>query len=149
MNGEIAEPTRTAGLRQLDEFAASAGTRYAKSRNFDFGPDRRGNVSLLSPYVRHRLVLEQELLETVLQQHSTSAANKFVQEVFWRAYFKGWLEHHPDVWVDYRKSVSSLFSKLNDDIDLIERYNTAIGGNTGIDCFDAWSPRAGHPRLPS
>lgn len=139
MNGEFAEPTRTAGLRQLDEFAVSAGTRYARTRNFDFGPDRRGNVSLLSPYVRHRLVLEQELLETVLQQHSTSAANKFVEEVFWRAYFKGWLEHHPDVWVDYRKSVSSLFSKLNDDIELMERYSAAIGGNTGIDCFDAWS----------
>ena len=88
MGGAVAEPTRSAGLTRLDEFATSAGTRYAKSRNFDFGPDRRGNVSMLSPYVRHRLVLEQELLETVLARHSLTAAKKYVEEVFWRAYFK-------------------------------------------------------------
>lgn len=138
MNGTIIEPTRAAGLRQLDEFAPRAGARYARSRNFDFGPDRRSNVSALSPYVRHRLVLEQELLETILSQNSANAADKFVQEVFWRAYFKGWLEHHPDVWVDYRKSVSTLLGTLNDNSDLLERYDTAVEGNTGIDCFDAW-----------
>ncbi|MEM7278720.1 MAG: FAD-binding domain-containing protein [Pseudomonadota bacterium] len=134
----MAESTRTAGLRRLDEFVSSAGARYSKSRNFDFGPTRRGNVSMLSPYVRHRLVLEDELLERVLQQHSLTAANKFVQEVFWRTYFKGWLEHHPSVWAHYRQSVSHLIDTLDDDAQLLERYNTAVEGNTGIDCFDAW-----------
>lgn len=135
---EIADPTRKAGLERLDEFAIRAGTRYTKSRNFDFGPDQRGNVSTLSPYVRHRLVLEQEMLETVLRHHSPAAANQFVEEVFWRAYFKGWLEQHPKVWADYRTSVSSLLGKLDGDASLLQRYNSAVGGNTGIDCFDAW-----------
>lgn len=139
MSDAIAEPTRTAGLRRLEEFAASAVTRYTKSRNFDFGPDRRGNVSLLSPYVRHRLVLEQEILAKVLRRHPLPATNKFVEEVFWRAYFKGWLEHHPDVWADYRTSLSYLLSEIDADAGLLERYNTAVEGNTGIDCFDAWA----------
>ncbi len=138
MSDVIASPTRTAGLQRLDEFAANAGTRYTKSRNFDFGPDRRGNVSMLSPYVRHRLILEEELLEAVLKRHSVTAANKFIQEVFWRAYFKGWMEHHPDVWTDYRTSVTALFAKLNDDVELLEQYNSAVEGNTGIECFDTW-----------
>ena len=138
MSAAIAEPSRTAGLQRLDEFANSAGARYTKSRNFDFGPGSRANVSVLSPYVRHRLVLEQEILQTVLRRHSLSAANKFVQEVFWRGYFKGWLEQHPDVWADYRASLSALLDDLNDNPDLLDRYNTAVEGNTGIDCFDAW-----------
>ncbi|MBT8082522.1 MAG: DNA photolyase [Gammaproteobacteria bacterium] len=138
MSAAIAEPTRIAGLRRLNAFAANAGARYAKSRNFDFGPERRGNVSVLSPYVRHRLVLEEELLETALGRHDLAAAGKFVEEVFWRAYFKGWLEHRPRVWQDYRKDVSRLVRDLESDSGLLERYTKAIEGNTGIDCFDAW-----------
>ncbi len=139
MSGAIAEPTRAAGLRRLVAFANSAGTDYTRSRNFDFGPGRRGNVSMLSAYVRHRLILEEEVLASVLRRHSLSAANSFVQEVFWRTYYKGWLEHRPDIWADYRKSISACLNKLDDDAELLERYSTAVGGNTGIDCFDAWT----------
>jgi deoxyribodipyrimidine photo-lyase len=138
MSGAIAEPTRTAGLRRLNAFAGNGVSRYAKSRNFDFGPERRGNVSMLSPYVRHRLVLEQELLQTALGLYSLAAASKFVEEVFWRAYFKGWLEHRPQVWRDYRKDVSMLLRSLESDSGLLERYTDAVEGDTGIDCFDAW-----------
>lgn len=138
MSDATAEPTRDAGLRRLDEFVGRAGTRYAKSRNFDLGPGRHGNVSSLSPYVRHRLVPECELIETVLRHHSPSAASKFVEEVFWRTYFKGWLEQHPDVWSDYRTSLSDLFAALDADSDLSKRYRQAVAGDTGIDCFDAW-----------
>ena len=59
--------TRAAGMRRLQDFAQRAGPLYAKSRNFDFGPERRGNVSMLSPWLRHRLVLEQEVVDAVLQ----------------------------------------------------------------------------------
>ncbi|MEL7186606.1 MAG: FAD-binding domain-containing protein [Pseudomonadota bacterium] len=139
MSDALANPTRRAGLARIREFANSAGTAYTKSRNFDFGPERRGNVSMLSPFVRHRLILEEELLETVLSRHSVTASNKFVQEVFWRGYFKGWLEQHPEVWVDYRTSVSSLLANLDEQPELLERYKAAVEGNTGIECFDAWS----------
>jgi deoxyribodipyrimidine photo-lyase len=139
VSGAIAEPDRRAGLRRLSAFAGSAGTRYAKSRNFDFGPGRRDNVSRLSPYLRHRLVLEQEVLDAALSRHDRGAAGKFVEEVFWRAYFKGWLEHRPRIWRDYREDVSEIVGQLESDSSLLERYSKATDGNTGIDCFDAWA----------
>lgn len=139
MTGPAGKPSREAGLRRLGDFAHRAGPLYAKSRNFDFGPGRRGNVSMLSPYLRHRLVLEEEVLDTVLQQHPEGASAKFVEEVFWRAYFKGWLEQRPSVWTDYRRSVSRLLQSLEDDSETLCRYEAAIEARTGIDCFDAWA----------
>ena len=135
---KLPESSRNAGLSRLSSFIAQSLTHYPNARNFDFGPRRRSNVSLLSPYVRHRLVLEQELLEATLQRHSLNSASKFVQEVVWRAYFKGWMEHRPDVWKDYRASVVRLIGALDSDAALLKRYNSAVEGQTGIDCFDAW-----------
>ena len=94
-------PARHAGLARLDQFVPRAGRHYATRRNYDFGPDRRDNVSALSPWLRHRLVTEEEVLRATLARHSFSSAEKFVQEVFWRSYLKGWLEQHPSVWAAY------------------------------------------------
>jgi deoxyribodipyrimidine photo-lyase len=96
-------PTRAASLARLHEFLPRAGRSYAKSRNFDLGPADRSNISCLSPWIRHRLVLEEEVVSGVLSKSSYPAAEKFLQEVFWRSYFKGWLEQHPDVWLSYRR----------------------------------------------
>jgi deoxyribodipyrimidine photo-lyase len=126
-------------MRRLEQFIAAAGSRYAKARNFDFGPERRGNVSKLSPYIRHRLILEDEVLASVLSQHSPSEADKFVQEIFWRAYYKGWLEQRPSVWQTYRGDLARLVQTLDSDSDSLARYNDAVEGRTGIDCFDAWA----------
>ncbi len=138
MRSAIAQSNRAAGLDRLQAFASKAGARYTKSRNFDFGPGRHGNVSMLSPYVRHRLVLEHEVIDAALRHHAFSSAEKFIQEVFWRSYFKGWLEHRPRVWADYREDVSTLIRDLKTDSHLAECYSKAISGDTGIECFDAW-----------
>ena len=138
MNTEIAEPSRKTGLRRLQHFIARAGARYAKSRNFDFGPGRRANVSLLSPYLRHRLLLEEEVLRTTLRHHSLAGATKFVHEVFWRSYYKGWLEQRPTVWDDYRRTLAQKLRQLENDNSTRRRYEAAVAGKTGIDCFDAW-----------
>ena len=135
----VSEPDRETGLARLANFVPAAGPQYAKTRNFDFGPGRRGNTSALSPYIRHRLVSETEVLAAVLGMHSPREAGKFVDEVFWRTYFKGWLEHHPGAWADYQDSVRRLVSELESDPSLLDRYNSATAGNTGIDCFDAWA----------
>ena len=90
-------PTRAAGLEALDAFVPHAGAEYARDRNLDTGGDRN-NVSGLSPYIRHRLLTEREVVAAVLEQHGASASQKFVQEVFWRTYWKGWLEQNPEVW---------------------------------------------------
>ncbi len=133
------EPTREAGLSRLDDFAPRAGRDYAKSRNFDLGPGAHRHVSGLSPWLRHRLVLEQEVVAQTLQRHSLSAAEKFVQEVCWRTYFKGFLEQRPSIWRAYRRDVAALAERLEVEPGLRTGYAEAVEGRTGIDCFDAWA----------
>ena len=90
-------PTRTAALERLQRFVPDAGRTYAARRNYDLGPDGHIGVSTLSPYLRARLLTEHEVLTAVLNRHSPAAAEKFIQEVFWRTYWKGWLEMRPAV----------------------------------------------------
>jgi len=129
--------TREAGLARLTDFVPRAGRAYAAERNLDRGPDDRSNVSGLSPWVRHRLVTERDVVEAVLQRHSLDAASKFVHEVYWRTYWKGWLELRPSVWARYAASVQPAFASLTD----AERasYDAAVTGITGIDGFDDWA----------
>ncbi len=133
------QPTRQAALERLRAFLPQAGRAYAANRNFDLGPQDRTNVSGLSPYIRHRLILEEEVLSATLQRHSLSTAAKFVQEVFWRTYFKGWLEQRPLVWTRYRTELEALVQRLEKDDSLRERYTQAVEGETGIQCFDSWA----------
>lgn len=125
-------PTRAAGLDALDDFVPRAGSAYARERNADQGTGRT-NVSSLSPYVRHRLVTEREVVTAVLERHSLHAAEKFVQEVFWRTYWKGWLEQNPEVWRRYRREVDEFATG-----SLPDGFEDAVAGRTGIDAMDAW-----------
>jgi deoxyribodipyrimidine photo-lyase len=128
------EPTRAAGLNRLATFLPFAGRHYQTTRNADFGPEDRSNVSVLSPYIRHRLITEEEVLRAVLAKHSPQAAEKFIQEVFWRTYFKGHLETRPVIWTNYRAALKTL--KMQSGLQTV--YDAAITAQTGIDCFDAW-----------
>lgn len=132
-------PTRDMALERLKAFAPFSGGAYASSRNFDLGPDNRSNISMLSPWVRHRLISEEEILAQTLHHHSFRASEKFLQEVFWRAYFKGWLEQRPDVWRWYKQGVLHGINQLEKDGSLNQRYQTAIAGKTGIEAFDFWA----------
>ncbi len=133
------EATRQAGLERLAAFSAQMGRDYVDRRNFDFGPGRHDNVSRLSPYVRHRLVLESELVETALGAHSFRAADKFIQEVTWRTYWKGWLEMRPSMWRDYRVAVARGRERAREQSRLADRLQRALAGETGIEPFDAWT----------
>ncbi|MGD8480131.1 MAG: FAD-binding domain-containing protein [Methyloceanibacter sp.] len=132
------KPERAHGLERLLAFAPKAGAEYAKLRNYDLGPGAHDHVSTLSPWIRHRLILEEEVVSAVLARHSFAAASKFIQEVFWRAYWKGWLELRPAVWRDYRRRLEVLSAELERDSNLRLRWEEAEGGSTGITCFDAW-----------
>ena len=128
-------PSREAGLQRLARFAPRAGHTYAIGRNFDPGPGRTGAVSQLSPYVRRRLVMESEIVGHVLARHSVADAEKFVQEVLWRTYWKGWLEMRPGVWTRFleeRDRAAGTFSDLRAVAD-------AQAGRTGVDGFDHWA----------
>ncbi|MGD8977264.1 MAG: FAD-binding domain-containing protein [Gammaproteobacteria bacterium] len=132
-------PTRAEALRRLNAFLPRAGRAYARERNFDRGPGAHTAVSTLSPWIRHRLLPEQEVIAAVLEHHTLSAAEKFIQEVFWRTYWKGWLELRPGVWDEYRSRVSGLVGDLDRDPRLHDCWQSATGGSTGIECFDAWA----------
>lgn len=130
--------TRDAAHHRLASFVPLAGSTYAARRNHDFGPANRSNVSGLSPYIRHRLMSESEVVAIVLATHSASAAEKFIQEVCWRTYWKGWLEQRPQVWDAYLNELSRSRSDLRDDAALAAEIAAAETGNTGVACFDAW-----------
>jgi deoxyribodipyrimidine photo-lyase len=130
------EPTRGAALHRLDAFVARAGRDYAERRNFDYGSGNRENVSGLSPYIRRRIITEEEVVRAVLKVHPPSSAEKFVQEVLWRTYWKGWLEQRPRVWYDYLDDLHHhRLSEASEDAS----YQQAVTGCTGIACFDAWA----------
>ncbi len=131
--------SRTAALAQLNAFRPKMGRRYTSGRNYDRGPGQHSAVSCLSPNTRRRLILEEEVVAAAVADHGLEGAEKFIQEVFWRGYFKGWLERRPTIWRDYAKGLEQDLWALEDDTKLARRVEAAETGTTGIDCFDAWA----------
>lgn len=123
-------PTRAAALGRLHAFVPHAA-RYAGRRNFDLGAGKHDGVSQLSPYIRARLVTEEECTRAVLAIHSPRAAEKFLQEIAWRTYWKGWLQMRPGVWSHYLETLDAL--------EKTPAYQDAVSGNTGMECFDHWA----------
>lgn len=132
-------PTRAAGLDRLSRFAPRMGRTYAAGRNSDPGPGKRHAVSELSPYVRHRLVTEQELLQAAIAAHGAEAAEKFVAEVFWRTYWKGWLEMRPGIYDRYVQGLDAAMNAMAHDRSLARRVERACEGRSGIKGFDDWA----------
>ncbi|MEM7525251.1 MAG: FAD-binding domain-containing protein, partial [Pseudomonadota bacterium] len=132
-------PTRSEGVARLTDFAPRAGTNYAKGRNTNTGPGVREHVSALSPWISHRLVLEEEVISVALDHHRFEDAQPFLQEVCWRAYFKGWLERRPSIWARHQQRLQTDIDRLDRDAALRSRYEAAIAGATGIDGFDHWA----------
>jgi len=128
-------PSKDSARNALSEFIPKAGREYSTGRNYDLGPDAESTVSKLSPYMRTRLLPEWEVLTLVLKSHSAEDASKFIDEVCWRTYWKGWLQLRPSIWDDYRESCHRLLEEISDET----AYRAAIEGRTGIDCFDAWA----------
>ena len=85
------------------------------------------------------LLLESELVSAAIAAHGAEDAEKFVQEVIWRGYFKGWLERRPQVWASTRDGLNSDLATLDTNRHLHRAVADAEGGNTGLACFDAWA----------
>ncbi len=124
------EISREGALKQLDVFINSELANYSFKRNFDLGPKDKSNVSCLSPYISHRLITEFEVAKTVLAKFPYQKVEKYIQEIFWRVYWKGWLELRPQVWTDFIEDLNG----LKDD----DNYKKAINGETQIECFNDW-----------
>jgi len=127
-------PTRAAALARLAEFLPAAG-RYAADRNFV----RPGhpNISRLSPWVHKRLLLEEEVIDAARERWPFEAVEKFVQEVYWRTYWKGWLEQRPEAWSRWVEAVPRLRDALS--AEQRSTLEAALAGRTGIAGFDDWA----------
>ena len=127
--------SRQQALLKLTDFTKDGLAKYASQRNFDFGPSNRSNTSTLSPFIRKRILHEKEIIKQSLDRYPYLKIEKFIQEVFWRVYWKGWLEGRPTVWKNYKKNLKIYESNLTIES---KKYTQAINGKTGIECFDEW-----------
>ena len=128
------EASRAKAINQLDNFVENNLAEYSRLRNFDFGPEKRLNVSCLSPYITHGIINEKEVIQKSLSKFSFSKNEKFIQEVLWRTYWKGWLELRPNVWTDYLLELNQIKNEFQNNQD----YLSAIEGKTKVDCFNEW-----------
>lgn len=128
------KPSRTFAEELMNEFIENNLVNYSKLRNFDYGPDKRSNVSCLSPYVTHGVISEVELIKKSLNKYSFVKNEKFIQEIMWRTFWKGWMELRPDVWADYLLELIQIKDKYKNDQD----YKKAVEGSTEIQCFNEW-----------
>ncbi len=128
------EASRAKALNHLENFVENNLAEYSRLRNFDFGPEKRSNVSCLSPYITHGIINEKEVIQKSLNKFSFSKNEKFIQEVLWRTYWKGWLELRPKVWTDYLVELNQIKNEFQNNED----YLSAINGKTNIDCFNEW-----------
>ena len=108
-------------MESIKQFSDTQILSYSFDRNFDYGIPHN-NVSRLSPYLRRRFISEYEVLKIILNKHKYENIEKFIEEIFWRTYWKGWLETHPYVYKEYE----------------LKHYDQIIPTKTGIKCFDHW-----------
>ena len=128
------EASRAKALDKLNNFVENNLSEYSKLRNFDYGPDNRSNISCLSPYITHGIINEKEVIKKSLDKFSFAKNEKFIQEVLWRTYWKGWLELRPSVWTDFLIELK----KIKGDFQNNQNYKNAIEGKTNVECFNYW-----------
>ena len=124
---------REEALKQLQKFSEQHLASYAAKRNFDYGPKLRTNTSVLSKYISHRIIDELTVLRSAYGTYPFARIEKFIQEIMWRTYWKGWLEQRPQVWQDYVTDLTKLQSQTQS-----EQYQQAIQAATSIPCFNDW-----------
>ena len=130
-------PTRAEGLARLTAFVPHAAADYTRLRDLDLAG--HPHVSALSPYIRHRLITEAEVIAAVTAAHGPDLADKFLSEVQWRAYWKGWMQMRPVIWRDHQHGVRAGLNRLATEADLSRTWEAACLGATGIDAFDHWA----------
>ena len=120
--------TRQEALIRLDEFVPLSG-RYSRDRNRVV--PGHPSVSRLSPAIRHRLLSVEECVEAVLRRYAPSTVEKFVQELYWRRYWKSWLSLRPQVWDDYLRDLAEL-QEGSQHVSIRERISRIEAGECDI-----------------
>lgn len=83
------------------------------------------------------MILESEVVASLRAHWTFPAIEKFVQEVYWRTYWKGWLEQRPEAWTRWKDAVPRLRDALGREQCSI--WEAACLGQTGIAGFDDWA----------
>ena len=81
-------------------------------------------------FVTHRILLEYDLIHDIKSKYKVKNSTKFVEEIFWRVYWKGWMENRPKVWQNFISEKDPYYDH--------ELYEKAINGNTELDFFNSW-----------
>ncbi|MEH6646820.1 FAD-binding domain-containing protein [Sulfitobacter sp.] len=139
MTSSLFPPSAAAAHARLADFAPSAGVQYAQKRNFDLGAGAHTYVSILSPYLRMKILDEVDVSRAVLAHTDRKEAEKFLMEVWWRTYWKGWMEQRPAIWTDIRDDLTRLQNEVQTQSGLRQRWQAACLGQTGIVPFDTWA----------
>ncbi|MDX2080094.1 MAG: FAD-binding domain-containing protein [Terrimicrobiaceae bacterium] len=124
--------TREEALAALEDFVPRMPA-YAAGRNYVGRPA----VSLLSAAIRHRLILEEEVVERSLAAHPFSRIEKWLQEMVWRTYWKGWLEARPGVWDSFVQRVDDL--RTHQPTDVLKRADDVAAGRSGVAAMDRFA----------
>jgi len=86
-------PTRQESLERFQNFNPLT---YTKTRNF-----LNGQVSKLSPLIKHGVISNKELFEINRNKFSFMDSEKFIQELAWRDFWRNYAYNHPDqLWID-------------------------------------------------
>ncbi len=120
---------------KIISYLPNTGSYYERKRNYSVDFETNKNTtSLLSPYIRYRAISEENILKKVLEMHGSHKAEKYIQEIFWRTYWKGWLEHRPEVYSDYINEKNKLYDQFKNK----KYYLNAINANTNLSFFNNW-----------
>jgi deoxyribodipyrimidine photo-lyase len=105
---------------------------YSSSRNHvQVGHE---NVSRLGACIRFRTLLEDEIIEDTLEAYPFPVAEKWLQEICWRRYWRGWLEMRPEVWRQWRNQVRAARHTLP--AETLARAEAVSSGRSGVACMD-------------
>ena len=76
------KPSRTFAIKKLNNFIEENLKDYSKLRNFDYGPEKRSNISCLSPYITHGVVDELEVIDKSLKKLPFSKMKNLFKKFF-------------------------------------------------------------------
>ena len=118
-------------ISSLEEWIPKSSSYYRSKRNYDI--DDEQTTSRLSASISSGVISEIDVLTKVHDSGISMHNNKFIEEIFWRIYFRGYFETHPEIWNNYKK-------QLDTDRDSVDSksFNDATESKTDIDCFNEW-----------
>ena len=121
---------RQHSIDKMTDWMPNAASSYQSSRNYDL--DGKQTTSRLSESISAGILSEMDVIDSAKRFNISIKNNKFIEEIFWRVYFRGYFETHPSVWKHYTKNLNSHFQKLP------KYYDITVKGETELECFNAW-----------